>query len=171
MALDYVTQVRWFLNHLANLGPKTNPHSIYDPQEIEKSVAHFCALEIYLTEGLGLLDKFTCTSVTIKATLEDDSYLQGSATISGSASGSAQSFQTGLFTYRPVDKKGNPEKYTTAPCGELTVITHTGFQTTFECDVISSPDGRKKLKLKEYEPKNPSTTPREPSYEEERGIG
>jgi len=169
MALDYVHQVRWFLNQLSKLSTKTNPHTLLDPAEIEKAIAHFCALEIFLTEGLGLLDNYTCTSVTIAATLEDDSQLQGSATISGSASGKAQSFQTGIFTYRPVDKKGNKEKYTTAPCGELTLITHTNVQTTFECDVISSPDGRKKLKLKDYEPKNPSNTPREPSYEDEKG--
>lgn len=156
MSTDNVTEMKRFLNILASLSPRTSPYTPLDPAKIELAIVRFCALQIYLVEGLGLLDKFVCTAVTIGANLEDDGYLQGSATISGSASGAPLSFQTGLFTYRAVDAKGNKAgNYATAPCGELVLITHTNYRTTVNCDVTTTADGRKLLKVKAYTPQNP----------------
>ena len=165
VATDNIYEIKRFLNILATLSPRTSPYTVLDPAALELAVARFIALQVYLVEGLGLLDRYTCTNATITANLEDDSLIQGTATISGSASGTALSFQTGLFTYRPVDSKGNWVKnYGMASCGELVLITHTNYMPTVNCDVIGYPDYRKLLKVKRYLPENPR---HEPSYADE----
>lgn len=153
---DNAGEMKRFLNFLAGLSPKTHPNSLLDPAKLELAVVRFTALQLYWVEGLGVLDKFTCTTVGITANLEDNSYLQGTATIAGNSGGTSVAFQSGHFTYWPVDTKGAWVKnYGMASCGKLVLITHTNVMTTITCDVIGLPDYRKLLKIKPHIPLNP----------------
>jgi len=160
---DYRAEIKRYLNVFRGVFTvKMQPRQkIIDPAVLELAVARFIADQIYQVEGLGLLDDYNCTNVTIVATLEDDSKVQGSATIAGQAGKTSVNFQTGLFTYSPVDAQGNAvDPYTKAECGKLTLITHTNYTINIDCDVVTTDKGTKiQQRSEKSEPKGAPVDP------------
>jgi len=148
------------------MSPNATAAGFLTPQSLELAVAQFCGYEIYTYEALSLLDSFTCTSVSIWKSLEDDGFLEGSATISGVNAGSPLQFQTPRFTWMPLDANSNPisNNYRAASGGDMRIVTHQNSIIDVQSTVLGYP-GYMKL-IQEVAPPSPPPSPSPPDDDE-----
>ncbi len=153
--------VQDFLNRQSILSTDSNAADMLQPQQLELAVAQFCAYEVYELEALMLLDSFTCTSTAVWASLENDGFLEGSATISGVNAGNPLTFQTPRFTWRPLDANGNSisNNYRAASGGSMVVVRHDNALSTVSSVVVGYPNYLKMIQEAQTSTSQPSNFP------------
>ena len=69
------------------------------PAPLAPAAALFCAIKIWIIEGLGLLDLCTCTAASCSSNINEDGQLIGNVTISGLSGGKLVNFMVPRFSF------------------------------------------------------------------------
>jgi hypothetical protein len=125
------------------------------PQELWVAVVHFTAYQIYIVNGLGLLDSYSSNATSVWNNLAEDNTFGATALVAPVPA--REGILSSICYWLPKDAGGKVlSDYKKATRGTLFLVDNTGVQHLIPTRIVSSTNGRQMLVVDRPAPAQPS---------------
>ena len=147
--------LKFILNEYAGKELREVEAMVALPQELWAAVVHFTAYQIYIVNGLGLLDSYSCNTTSVWNNLEEDQTFGATAFVAPVPA--REGILSSICSWLPKDAGGKVlSDYKKATRGTLLLVDNTGAQHFIPTKIVGSTKGRQSLVVDRPTPAQPS---------------